>query len=552
MTAQSITRREETIIFNVPYTYIVFANGDELYVTRYGLPFLENLFPENIWTDAEWFNRNSVRLCGTSCLYKVRTRSGQGLTRDVVIKWNRMGQEIPGAELDEALLDADFNSPFEEFSLVMELRRARNAGEDRMVTHKPYAIYVPAEKISLWQSGRREDKFERLVSSHKDVSIDIRRLYAVIYEWIRGTDAAELCAQGSITNHEIEQLTLQMDDMLCAKGFRVRDRKPQHIILRKIGHDAFLKDRHGEYRVGLIDFELLERLPDRESQVRRIRRSAYLQKQKDRFNPDVVPPLPPHLSRVNLLGVDYVYGRVPATSGALWVVGLDPDLFEYFLPEKWEQTPHIKLSVDHEIFYTMTKDNIHLVFKLSKVGMTPDLDPFKARERRIIEHGYNSPFEEVSLAFQLSRAGLPTIYPRGIYQSGHKIGVADYLVSDMRLDSHQSLRTPSGGQVLVRDRDYIIIYGYWNGPDEKLSQKDSDYYEGIDALRAYKEKIIDRNEYLRLMHVMKGRLHEAGLEDLNLKGSHFLLSFDSAGNIIRNADGVPEMRYSNFEFLKHI
>jgi hypothetical protein len=57
---------------------------------------------------------------------------------------------------------------------------------------------------------------------------------------------------------------------------------------------------------------------------------------------------------------------------------------------------------------------------------------------------------------------------------------------------------------------------------------------------------------MRLMHVMKGRLHEAGLEDLNLKGSHFLLSFDSAGNIIRNADGVPEMRYCNFEFLKHI
>jgi hypothetical protein len=552
MTADHIAFREEMIILNVAYTHFVFSNGDELYVTRYGLPFLENLFPENIWTDTEWFSRNSVRLCGTSCLYKVRTRSVRGRTRDVVIKWNRMGQDIPGVEFDPSLQDADFNSPFEEFALVMELRRTRTDPDDSLVTHKPYAIYVPGEKISLWQSGRREDKFERLVKSHKDVSIDIRRLYAVIYEWIRGSDAAELCAQGRLTGTEIEKLTLRVDEVLGGKGYLVRDRKPQHIILRPLGNDGFLKNRRGDFRVGLIDFELLERLPDRETQVRRIRRSAYLQKQKDRFNPDVVPPMPPHLARVNLLGVDYVYGRVPATSGALWVVGLDPDLFEYFLPEKWDQTPHIRLSVDHEIFYTLTKDNIHLVFKLSKVGMKPDLDPFKSRERRTIDHGYNSPFEEVSLAFILSRAGIPTIYPRGIYQSGHKIGVADYLVSDIRSDSHQSLRMPDGRAVLEKDRDYIIIYGYWNGPDEKLSQKDSDYYEGIDALRAYKDKIIDKNEYMHLMRVMKDRLHAAGLEDLNLKGSHFLLSFDSAGKIICHSDGVPEMRYCNFEFLRKI
>ena len=130
--------------------------------------------------------------------------------------------------------------------------------------------------------------------------------------------------------------------------------------------------------------------------------------------------------------------------------------------------------------------------------------------------------------------------------------MAKYLVSDTRVESHRALHTPDGRPVLESDRDYIIIYGYWNGPDEKLSQKDSDYYEGIDALRAYKEKLIDQETYLHLVAVMKERLKKAGMEDLNLKGSHFLLSFDSSGRIIRNADGVPDMRYSNFEFLRKL
>jgi hypothetical protein len=548
----AVILRENIVIFNVSYTHLVFENRDELYVTRYGLPFLENLYPENIWTDTDWFSRNSVRLCGTSCLYRVRSRAVRGKSRDVVIKWNRMGQEIPGIEFDERLIDAEFLSPFEEFSLVMELRQAQEKDGVPLVTHKPYAVYVPGGRVALWQSGRKEDKFDRLVQGHKDVPIDIHRLYAVIYEWIRGRDASELGAQGRLTENEIEKLTLRVDRILGDKGFRVRDRKPQHIILRPLESGGILRDRAGEYNFGLIDFELLERLPDREHQVRRKRRSEYLQKQKDRFNPAAAPPLPSHLSRVKILGVDYIYGRVPTTSGALWVVGLDSDLFEYFLPEKWEQTEHVKISVDHEIFYTLTKDNIHLVFKLSKVGMKPDVDPFKPQEQRILDHGYNSPFEEMSLAFALSRAGIPTIYPRGIYQAGYKIGVAEYLVSDGRAESHRSLRTPDGRAVLERDREYIIIYGYWNGPDEKLSQRDSDYYEGIDALRAYKERLIDEELYLHLMDVMRARLEKAGLEDLNLKGSHYLLSFDSSGRLIRNADGVPDMRYSNFEFLRKI
>ena len=94
------------------------------------------------------------------------------------------------------------------------------------------------------------------------------------------------------------------------------------------------------------------------------------------------------------MGVDYVYGQVESTGGSLWVVGRDPMLFDYFLPEKWRRTPRTKISASQQVYETVTKDNIHLVWRVSRVGQIPDADPFVRRERQILDYGYNSPFEE--------------------------------------------------------------------------------------------------------------------------------------------------------------
>ncbi|RKY10757.1 MAG: hypothetical protein DRP56_00010 [Planctomycetota bacterium] len=74
------------------------------------------------------------------------------------------------------------------------------------------------------------------------------------------------------------------------------------------------------------------------------------------------------MKRVQILGVGYVYGPVEATGGALWVVGKDPTLFDYFLPEKWRDTPRVKQSVFGQIYRTTTKDDVNLVWKVSRVG----------------------------------------------------------------------------------------------------------------------------------------------------------------------------------------
>jgi hypothetical protein len=40
--------------------------------------------------------------------------------------------------------------------------------------------------------------------------------------------------------------------------------------------------------------------------------------------------------------------------------------------------------------------------------------------------------------------------------------------------------------------------------------------------------------------------------DLNLRGSHLLLSVDMSGRIVTDSQGVPAIRICNFELLKHI
>ena len=89
-------------------------------------------------------------------------------------------------------IHAEFNSPFEEFSLLMELRKGE-AGPPgiRIRTQQPLAIYVPTERLQLWQTGRSEDKIRAKVARHPDVEIDILRQYVVLYGWIKGLDAVE-------------------------------------------------------------------------------------------------------------------------------------------------------------------------------------------------------------------------------------------------------------------------------------------------------------------------------------------------------------------------
>jgi hypothetical protein len=54
------------------------------------------------------------------------------------------------------------------------------------------------------------------------------------------------------------------------------------------------------------------------------------------------------------------------------------------------------------------------------------------------------------------------------------------------------------------------------------------------------------------MRAAKKRLAAAGVEDLNLRGDHLLLSVDRSDRLAVDQEGLPLIRIRNFELLKRV
>ena len=537
-------------LLGVDYLPVKTPDGGDLYLTPHGSPFLEQLRPEN-WYERDWFGEHREKLSGTSTVYRVQTRPVGGLSKDLVVKWNRVGEEVPlSTFMLNQFVEAEFNSPYEEFALVMEMRSSLEPG--RIWTHKPLGIYVPAKRFKDWQIRRSISKIDQKRAKYRDVELDIYRQYILIYEWIKGVSAPEAFAalwpDVQERRRQLERLTERVVRDLAGKGYRVLDTKPEHFIVRPRPEGGLLCDRNGEIAYALVDFELLERTPEHEERVTASRRAAYLRHQKSRFEGPAGQPLPEHLRPASAFGVDYIYGHSESTQGRLWVVGRDPALFDYFLPERWRRTPREPLSSTARTYYTRTKDNIHLVWKISRVGERPDHEA----PLPLAQAGYNSPFEEFAIALELGRCGVPTIYPRAIYMTGQEAVPSDYSPDDRRYQSHRDVLTPDGLPALRPDHNYITVWGFWNGLDELLASRDAEYCRGVNLLQARFEGLITDEEVVRQMGRARDLLAAAGFEDLNLKGSHVLLTVGATGGLLRDDRGELILRLCNFSFVRRL
>jgi hypothetical protein len=335
-----------------------------------------------------------------------QTKPVNGRSIDLVIKYCRVGEDVP---IDTITLsqfsNAEFNSPYEEFALVMEMRHRRIG--PRMLTHRPLGIYVPPERLELWKTGRKEFRIAGKKARFMDIELDIFRQCVLIYQWIKGISADEAFKQ--MPNEErrriLKKLTERVRRDLEDCGYTVVDHKPAHIIVRPRKDGTLLRKGDGSYAYALVDFELLIRTADHQRDVQSSRRAIYLTHYRARFSASARAELfPENLKLVTILGIDYVFGHAESTHGRLWVVGHDPELFDYFIPERWRHTPGKKLSASSETYYTLTKDNINLVWKLSRVGEVAESNLPDENAADILSYGFNTPFEEFSIALDLARS----------------------------------------------------------------------------------------------------------------------------------------------------
>ena len=68
-------------------------------MTRFGAPFWRHLLLEN-WFAPEWFEAERKRLSGTGTVYKLPTRPVNGRSLNLVVKWSRVGEDVPAGHAD--------------------------------------------------------------------------------------------------------------------------------------------------------------------------------------------------------------------------------------------------------------------------------------------------------------------------------------------------------------------------------------------------------------------------------------------------------------------
>jgi hypothetical protein len=343
------------------------------------------------------------------------------------------------------------------------------------------------------------------------------------------------------------------------KGYLVADTKPEHIIISEsdIKHIMSTGGQNGENatteqvdyiysllaagKYSVVDYELLLRTPEHEAEVKEVRRHSYLEGLTNRYTPRRVPP---HLSKVEVFGVPYIYGHAESTGGSLWVVGNDPRLFDYFLPERWRKTPSIQLPGRTETFYTITKDNIRLVWETSRVGELPSRkDPYY--HPLLAKNGINSPFEEFAIAHELTAMGILCAYVRAIYMTGScKLEKSR---DPRRYESHRDILDPEGNPVLQKSRNYITIRGYYNGPDQWVAQQTGTLYERVDLEDALEKGLIDEHMRRQLWERKIKRLKNVGYDGSLLRPCDLLMSIDENGGIVRDDSGLPVVVICNFQ-----
>ncbi len=263
-------------IFGLDYCRVDLATGGEIFVTRDGWSRLPAILPEHWFLNGRYAKEGQKLPGGTGMVYGLDAPAPSKPNFRLVVKFARAGQYVPlfvaGVDRvnssNEDVANARWNSPFEEFGLIHELRTS-GFGPPRLGirTKRPLAIYCPPTDYPEWKLGRASRlwkemeaalQHEQVLTDGEPVHLHRRRIYVMLYEWVAGTNAEDCHKQGLLSDEEMQALTARVTAELESKGFQVLDNKPKHFILRQ-RKDGSLLRRNGEITYALIDFELLKR-----------------------------------------------------------------------------------------------------------------------------------------------------------------------------------------------------------------------------------------------------------------------------------------------------
>ena len=541
---ESLVTEKKYKAFGIEYKHLKPPNGGDLYLTDFGVPVLRCLLPEN-WYDHEYFFHHGTRLPGTSAVYKVTTKPVFGHSLDLVIKFCRIGEDVNPLLTsrskfisDEDFASARWNGPFEEFGKLLELRKGVFGRHKRFLTQRPLAIFVPAQVCQDWQLGRSSDSFRisksvmdkdtSLTEDFDPVELDISRQYIMVYSWVKGLGLDDLLKQGTLSREICDTLTEKayFEDMIPS-GFKVLDTKPAHIILR-VNKQGKLLRKNDQYPYALIDYELLRRTAEHERFYGLSRRRQYWQHVYERFDDSNLNNMPSELASITENTIPYIFGPTP-NGGKLWVLGKNHKLFNFFLPEKWRSRDRIRLSSKNEVYHSVTPDNIHLVYKRSRVGILPEINPLDEFPSPIVQHGYNSPFEEVLIAETLRHNGISATHPRAIYRTGQRSTMARYNHDPRRYEAAAHHLTPEENpeSILSDHHDYYVLWGCWRGIDPEIGYSPANQHWGLTTIsQALNDRLLNALEAEEIMRSTLARLEKRQLAHLFIGKYDFLLSFN--------------------------
>jgi len=119
-----------------------------------------------------------------------------------------------------------------------------------------------------------------------------------------------------------------------------------------------------------------------------------------------------------------------------------------------------------------------------------------------------------------------------------------------KYQTHKELTDIEGNPVLDVLHNYITIRGYYNGPDEWVSEHDeAALLTPVDLHRAVRRNIIDEKQCAAYTERVRERLAAAGYDGSLLKPNDLLLALDAKGKIAKGRDGEPDVIICNFETL---